>query len=119
MIVAEELDVDWKEIVVEQAHLDTKYYTRQFIGGSQAIRQNWKTLRTAGASARHMLCMAAAQSWQVPIGEITTEKGVIHHKSSGKSAAYGTMATAAAEMEAAQRSKTKRQKRFQDHRHIK
>lgn len=112
MIVAEELDVDWKEIVVEQANLDTKYYTRQFIGGSQAIRQNWKTLRTAGASARHMLCMAAAQSWQVPIGEVTTEKGIIHHKSSGKSAAYGTMATAAAGMDVPKDVKLKDKKDF-------
>lgn len=112
MIVAEELDVDWKDIVVEQANLDTKYYSRQFIGGSQAIRQSWKTLRTAGASARQMLCMAAAQSWQVPIGEITTEKGVIHHKNSGKSAAYGTMVAAAASIELPKDVKLKDKKDF-------
>ena len=112
MIVAEELDVDWKEIVVEQAHLDTKYYTRQFIGGSQAIRQNWKTLRTAGASARQMLCMAAAQTWQVPLEEITTEKGVLYHKGSGRSAAYGTMAAAAAGMEVPKEVKLKDKKNF-------
>src|SRR5258706_3819392 len=55
MIVAEELDVDWKTVVVEQAHLDTKFFTRQFIGGSQAIRQGWESLRMAGATARQML----------------------------------------------------------------
>jgi len=49
MIVAEELDVDWRNVIVEQAPLNTKLYTRQFIGGSQAIRTSWKTLRTAGA----------------------------------------------------------------------
>lgn len=112
MIVAEELDVEWKDIVVEQANLDTKYYSRQFIGGSQAIRQSWKTLRTAGASARHMLCMAAAQSWQVPVEEITTEKGFILHKSSGKSAAYGTMANAAAGLEMPKEVKLKDKKDF-------
>ncbi|MGE0590311.1 MAG: molybdopterin cofactor-binding domain-containing protein [Cyclobacteriaceae bacterium] len=95
MIVAEELDVDWKNVVVEQANLDTKYFTRQFIGGSQALRQGWKSLRTAGATARYMLRQAAAQAWQVPVEEITTEAGQLHHNASGKSAGYGAMASAA------------------------
>ncbi len=112
MIVAEELDVDWKDVVVEQANLNTKYFSRQFIGGSQAIRQSWNTLRTAGASARQMLCTAAAQAWQVPAGEITTEKGVIHHKGSGKSATYGAMATAAAKIEMPKEVKLKDKKDF-------
>lgn len=112
MIVAEELDVDWKSVVVEQAHLNTKYYTRQFIGGSQAIRQGWKSLRAAGASARHMLRGAAAQAWQVPIDEVTTEKGMLHHQKSGKSAAYGAMASAAAKIEVPKEVKLKDIKDF-------
>jgi isoquinoline 1-oxidoreductase subunit beta len=96
MIVAEELDVDWEDIVIEQADLDTKHFTRQFIGGSQAIRQGWNTLRTAGAAAKQMLKEAAAQKWQVPLVEISTEKGNLYHKISGKSAKYGEMAAAAA-----------------------
>jgi isoquinoline 1-oxidoreductase subunit beta len=99
MIVAEELDVDWKNVIVVQADLNTKYFTRQFIGGSQAIRQGWKSLRTAGAAARHMLREAAAQAWQVPVDEITTKTGTLHHKKSGKSATYGNMASAAAKQE--------------------
>lgn len=102
MIVAEELDVDWKNVIVEQAALNTKYYTRQFIGGSQAIRQGWKTLRTTGATARHLLRQAAAQSWQVPLEEITTEAGTLHHKKSGQSAGYGSMAAVAAQLEVPQ-----------------
>lgn len=98
MIVAEELDVDWKDVVVEQAPLNTELYTRQFIGGSQAIRQGWTSLRTAGATARHMLREAAAQSWGVPVDEITTEAGVLKHQPSGKSAGYGEMASAAAQI---------------------
>jgi CO/xanthine dehydrogenase Mo-binding subunit len=98
MIVAEELDVDWKSVVVEQAPLNTELYTRQFIGGSQAIRTSWKTLRTAGATARHMLREAAALAWGVPIKEITTHAGMLHHKQSGKSAGYGAMASAAAKI---------------------
>ena len=96
MIVAEELDVDWSKVVVEQAPLNTEAYTRQFIGGSQAIRQSWQRLRMAGASARQMLREAAAQAWQVPVAEITTEAGVLYHQSSGQSAGYGEMASAAA-----------------------
>lgn len=112
MIVAEELDVDWKDIVIEQAQLDTKYYTRQFIGGSQAIRQSWKTLRAAGASARHVLRVAAAQTWQVPIEEITTTRGIINHKPSGKSSTYGAMAAAAAQIEVPKDVKLKDRKDF-------
>ena len=94
MIVAEELDVDWKQIIIQQADLDTKHFTRQFIGGSQAIHQGWKSLRLAGATARQLLREAAAKSWSVPIEEISTKAGVLMH-ASGKSAKYGEMATLA------------------------
>ncbi len=98
MIVAEELDIDWKDVIVEQAPLNTELYQRQFIGGSQAIRQGWEGLRMAGASARQMLREAAAQTWGVPVAEITTEAGVLKHKPSGKKAGYGEMASAAAKI---------------------
>ncbi len=96
MIVVEELDADWPKVVIEQAGLDTKHFTRQFIGGSQAIRQGWKPLRTAGAAARQMLRQAAANAWNVPLDEVTTKAGTLLHAKSGKSATYGAMATAAA-----------------------
>src|SRR6187431_1841293 len=76
MIVAEELDVDWNEVMVEQASLNTELFTRQFIGGSQAIRLGWKNLRTAGATARLMLLQAAAEAWTVPLEEVITEQGI-------------------------------------------
>jgi isoquinoline 1-oxidoreductase subunit beta len=98
MIVAEELDVDFSKIVIEQADLDIKHFTRQTIGGSQAIHQGWKPLRMAGATARQMLREAAAKTWNVPIVEVSTELGILYHKSSGKSAKYGEMATAAAQI---------------------
>lgn len=98
MIVAEELDIDWKDVIVEQAPLNTDLYSRQFIGGSNAIRSSWNGLRMAGASARYMLCAAAAQAWEVPVAEITTEAGVLHHTRSGKSAGYGEMAAAAVQI---------------------
>jgi len=100
MILAEELDVDWKDVIVEQADFAPKKFDRQFTGGSQAIRTAWRPLRTAGATARQMLISAAALSWNVPSEEITTEKGVLFHKSSGKKAGYGEMATKAATLPA-------------------
>src|SRR5207253_8214868 len=63
---------------------------------SLAMQMAWKPLRTAGATARHMLINAAAQTWKVPAGEITTKDGVLHHKASGKEAGYGEMASQAA-----------------------
>ena len=98
MIVAEELDVDWKNVVVEQAPLNTELYRRQFIGGSNAIRSGWQSLRMAGATARHMLREAAAHAWNVPVEEISTKAGVLHHTSSGKSVGYGEMAKAATQI---------------------
>ncbi|MBP6620353.1 MAG: xanthine dehydrogenase family protein molybdopterin-binding subunit, partial [Leadbetterella sp.] len=112
MIVAEELDVDFSKIVIEQADLDTKHFTRQFIGGSQAIHQGWKPLRMAGATAREMLRLAAAKTWNVSVEEITTESGVLYHKISGKSAKYGEMATAAAQIPVPKDVKLKELKDF-------
>lgn len=98
MIVADELDVDWKMVVVEQAPLNTRLYTSQTLGGSNGIRTGWTKLRTAGATGRQMLIEAAAQTWQVPVDQITTSAGILYHKQSGKSAGYGDMATAAAKI---------------------
>lgn len=99
MLVAEELDVDWKNVIVEQAPLNTTIFTRQLAGGSQSISQGWKSLRMAGATARKMLREAAAKTWGVPVDEITTEASTLHHKANGKSASYGEMASAAAKIE--------------------
>lgn len=96
MILAEELDIDWEKVIVEQADFYPERFQRQFTGGSQSIRQGWAPLRTAGATARQMLILATAKAWNVPAGEITTESGVLHHKTSGKKAGYGEMASAAA-----------------------
>jgi CO/xanthine dehydrogenase Mo-binding subunit len=98
MVVAEELDIDWKNVLVEQAPFNNELYARQFTGGSQALRQGWKGLRMAGATARQMLREAAAKTWNVPVGEITTEAGFLFHKSSNKKAGYGEMASEAAKI---------------------
>lgn len=98
MIVAEELDIDWGNVIVEQARLDTEVFTRQAIGGSQAIRRGWQGLRMAGASARQMLREAVSKEWNVPIDEITTKKGVLYHSKTDRSVGYGEMASAASKI---------------------
>lgn len=96
MLVAEELDIDWKKVLVEQANYHPEKYGFQFTGGSRGIMSRWEPLRMAGATARQMLREAAAQAWEVPVEEITTNEGILHHKKSGKSANYGEMASTAA-----------------------
>ncbi|HZJ19765.1 MAG TPA: molybdopterin cofactor-binding domain-containing protein [Pricia sp.] len=99
MIVAEELDIDWKDVIVEQAPLNTAVFQRQLAGGSQSIRAGWEGLRMAGATARHMLIVAAAEAWQVPAEEITTDAGKLFHKASDRSIGYGEVASAAAKLD--------------------
>ena len=98
MLVAEELDVDWKNVVVEQAPYHPTDFGMQFTGGSRGIMSRWEPLRMVGASARQMLREAAAKAWQVPATEITTDAGILYHEASGNSAGYGEMAAAAAEV---------------------
>jgi isoquinoline 1-oxidoreductase beta subunit len=112
MILAEELDVDWKNVIVEQADFFPERFERQFTGGSQGIRQGWQPLRTAGAAARLMLVRAAGQSWKVPASEITTEAGLLQHKGKGKKAGYGEMASLAATLSVPEEIELKRVNSF-------
>jgi len=113
MIVAEELGVDWKDVVVEQAPLDTDKYERQVAGGSQSIRLGWKSLRMAGATARRMLLEAAASEWGVPVAALKTNAGKIYHEGSGQEMDYGTAATKAAGLEVPEEVELKDNKDFQ------
>ncbi len=97
MIVAEELDVDWDQVTVEQAGLDLNKYTRQLAGGSQSIRQGWESLRMAGATARRMLIEAAAKKWEVSPDEVTTNAGTLNYGE--ESLTYGEVASEAASVE--------------------
>ena len=99
MLVAEELDVDWVQVEIVQALADASIYGRQVAGGSMATTLQYDALRRVGAGARAMLVAAAAAAWGVPAAEITTGGAMLRH-ASGKSASYGSMATAAAQLPA-------------------
>jgi len=99
MIVAEELDADWSRVHIEQAlAADHEVYGSQHAGGSQSVRVGWLPLRRAGATARAMLIAAAAQQWGAEAASCDTEKGVVVHSPSGRRAAYGALASAAARL---------------------
>ena len=104
MLIAEELDADWKNIRAEFAPAGKDYYNplmrRQATGGSTAIRGFWGVVREAGALAREMLVVAAAQEWNVLANNCRTEKGTIYHDASKRSLSYGEIAHTTARMAA-------------------
>lgn len=117
MMVAEELEVDWKKVIVEMGPHDNVKLGPQFTGGSNSMRMYWKPLREAGATARNMLMQAAAQSWSVPVEEITTKAGMLYHEKSGRKAKYGDLASKAATIPVPKGVKLKEVKDFNVVRH--
>lgn len=102
-IVAEELDVDPNHIEVEMAPSHPAYTNTalgfQITGGSTSVASTYTLLREAGATARWLLMAAAAQRWNVPMAEITTDDGFVVHEASKKFVGYGELADAAKDIE--------------------
>ena len=96
MVIAEELDCDWKDVRIENAPLDSAKFGAQFAGGSFATPQNYEPMRRVGATGRALLIAAAAATWNVPATECTTSMGVVTHAGSGRKLKYGALAAKAA-----------------------
>ncbi|MEO6002107.1 MAG: molybdopterin cofactor-binding domain-containing protein [Opitutus sp.] len=97
MVIAEELSVDWKHVIVQQADV-TKAYANPWYGagGSSSTPNHYELFRRTGATARTMLTTAAAQTWNVPESECYAENSAIHHRPSGRTIAYGNLVAKAA-----------------------
>jgi len=98
MLIADELDVDWKDVKIVQTDVDAVKYNGQIAGGSTATPQNWVPMRQVGAIARSMFKTAAAQQWNVMEAECTTGSGKVYHKASNRSIGYGALASKVATM---------------------
>src|SRR5215467_6130427 len=100
MIIADELDVDWKQVKVQQADCNPALYGNQIEGGSTATPTNYMPMRQVGAAARMMMVSTAAKQWNVPESQLKTGSGVVKHARTNKTATYASLAEAAMKMPA-------------------
>ncbi len=116
MIVADELDADWRQVRMAVAPAGDAYkdpvWGSQSTGGSSSIRHMFEALSMAGAAARQMLVAAAAGRWQVPVGECTYELGTVHHRKSDQSFTYGQLTAEAAKLPVPQDPVLKKEAQF-------
>jgi isoquinoline 1-oxidoreductase beta subunit len=103
MLIAEELEVDLKQVRLEHAPPNERLYANPLIGiqatgNSNAIRASWQPMRQAGAAARTMLLTTAARRWNVDLSSCRAQSGEVHHVATGRSLKYGELAGEAARM---------------------
>jgi len=112
MILAEELDADLAQVVLEHAPPSDKLYGNpifgvQVTGNSNSIRAFWDKLRNAGAAARTMLIAAAAAQWQVDAASCSSSNGKITHAASNRTLTYGELADVAGKLPVPEKPKLK------------
>lgn len=115
-LAADEMDADWAQIRAEHAPANSELYKNfafgiQGVGGSSGLANSYEQMRRAGASARAMLVLAAAQKWQVDAEQISVKQGVVSHPG-GQSATFGDLANLAAEQAVPQQVKLKTADQF-------
>ena len=98
MLLAEELECDWKKIRTEFPGVSPEYGPYQGVVGSQSIRSSWVSLRQAGANAREMLVQAAAQKWGVEKAKCRAENNVVMNTATNARLSYGSLADAASKL---------------------
>lgn len=97
MVIAEELEIDWKDVRIVQGDLDPAYGS-QGAGGSTSTPTNYNDFHRLGATARTILVQAASQAWGVPVSECRAAHGAVHHAQSGRKLGYGALVPAAARL---------------------
>jgi len=111
MILAEELEVEIKQVEIRQSEADSKLYGDQRVVGSRTIRSEFEKMRKMGAAAKEMLTSAAAQKWKVNVRECSAKNGIVTH-SSGKTLSYGELVEAASKLSAPENPTLKDPKDF-------
>jgi isoquinoline 1-oxidoreductase beta subunit len=117
IIIADELDADWKKVRVNQAPADPKRYANpvtgsQSYGGSRGVRDHMAMWRRSAAAAREMLMQAAADEWGVPVDSVDTEPGVVVHRPTGRKLPYGRLVDRAQALPVPQNPKLKTPDKF-------
>ncbi len=116
MILADELDADWKQVKLEAAPADSKYNDpvsgRQLTGGSTSVKHMYDPLRKAGAAAREMLVKAAAETWNVPVSECEPSMGIVRHKGGDRKMTFGDLALKASKLSVPQNPVLKKEGMF-------